>query len=280
MKGIFIALAHGLTLFIFLSLGAQAAPPELMLLSRYQSDMPITGWLMSEKLDGVRAYWDGNQLLTRQGNPLHAPDGFTENFPPFELDGELWMGRGQYQQTQSITSRHKPSPDWDRIGYYVFEAPHSPGGLEARLRKLADYLDRNPVAHLHIIPQTPCQGTDHLMQRMAEVEQQGGEGLVLRNPQTPYQTGRSADALKVKRFDDMEGTVIGYRPGMGKYQGQTGALWIEIVGGLRFYIGSGLSDRDRMTPPPIGSVISFKYQGTTRSGIPRFASFIRVRADY
>ena len=115
------------------------------------------------------------------------------------------------------------------------------------------------------------------MARLRTVEFDGGEGLVLRNPVSAYEIGRSPNALKVKRFDDMEGRVIGYRAGRGKYTGMTGALWVEIESGKRFYIGSGLTDRDRARPPAIGSMITFRYQGFTSKGIPRFASFLRVR---
>ena len=131
--------------------------------------------------------------------------------------------------------------------------------------------------HLHVIPQTVCHDSDHLFNTLEQVEALGAEGLVLRNPVTPYQTGRSVNALKVKRFDDMEGRVIGYSAGKGKYEGKTGALWVEIAGGKRFYIGSGLSDKERDSPPPLGSLITFRYQGFTVNGIPRFASFMRIR---
>lgn len=65
-----------------------ADKPNMMLLKTYK-DQNITGWVMSEKLDGIRAYWDGKQLLTRKGNAIHAPKWFSKNYPPFEIDGEL-----------------------------------------------------------------------------------------------------------------------------------------------------------------------------------------------
>jgi len=258
-------------------LPAHAAAPDLLLLTKYRPGMEISGWMMSEKLDGIRAYWDGRRLLSRQGRPFAVPDWFTEGFPPFELDGELWIARGRFAETLAITSRDRPHPGWRRISYNIFEVPHAPGGLEARLGRLRAYLARHPLAQLQIIPQAVCRNAGQLMARLAEVEAAGGEGLVLRNPDSPYETGRSPNALKVKRFDDMEGRVVGYRPGKGKYQGMVGALWVEIAGHKRFYIGSGLSDEERASPPAIGSIITFRYQGFTRKGIPRFASYLRLR---
>ena len=264
-------------LFSITSLIVQAASPDLILLTRYQVDMDINGWMMSEKLDGVRAYWDGKQLYSRKGNKLAAPDWFIRHLPPFELDGELWIKRGQFEQTLSMVSRDQPHSGWKRISYNIFEVPNAEGGLAQRLQKLHQYLNATAIKHLRIIPQTICENKQHLHSRLEAVELKGGEGLVLRNPESQYETGRSLNALKVKSFDDMEGIVIGYSPGKGKYVGKVGALKVEIDGNIQFYIGSGLSDQQRSNPPPIGSEITFKYQGFTGNGIPRFASFMRIR---
>nr|VFK26655.1 MAG: DNA ligase-1 [Candidatus Kentron sp. MB]VFK74586.1 MAG: DNA ligase-1 [Candidatus Kentron sp. MB] len=264
-------------LVLSVTLTAHAAAPELLLLTKYRPGMDVSGWYMSEKLDGIRAYWDGEKLLSRQGNPFAAPGWFTEKLPPFELDGELWIARGHFEETLSITSRDRPHPGWRRITYNIFEIPHAPGALDARIERFRRYLQQHPIAHVSIVPQAVCRDTEHLMARLRSVNAEGAEGLVLRNPASSYQTGRDPNALKVKRFDDMEGRVVGYRPGKGKYTGMTGSLWVEIESGRRFYIGSGLTDRDRADPPVIGSVITFRYQGFTRNGIPRFASFLRVR---
>ncbi len=262
---------------IVFSINTYADNLELILLTRYQANMDVKGWLMSEKLDGVRAYWDGRQLYSRKGNVLAAPSWFIESFPPFELDGELWISRGQFQQTLSVVSRDKPHDGWQKISYNIFEVPHANGGLQNRLQKLQHYLDNHPVKHLQIIPQIICRDKKHLNSQLKIVEDRGGEGLVLRNPETDYETGRSPNALKVKSFDDMEAKVIGYSPGKGKYQGKIGALWVEIAENKRFYIGSGLSDKERASPPPIGSLVTFKYQGFSSHGIPRFATFMRIR---
>lgn len=267
----------GLTLLLALLFTSRifAAQLELLLLSKYRPDLDVAGWYMSEKLDGVRAYWNGHELLSRQGNKFAAPAWFIEGFPPFELDGELWIGRGRFEEVASITSRTKPHDGWASVSYQIFEVPNAPGGLDARLQRLRDYLAIHPVENIYIISQNRYTDTPQMLARMAEVEAAGGEGLVLRNPEAPYETGRSANALKVKSYDDMEGEVIGYRPGKGKYTGLVGALRVRIAGGLSFYIGSGLSDQLRLQPPPLGSLITFKYYGFTNRGVPRFASFLR-----
>jgi DNA ligase-1 len=264
-------------LTLLFSRGIAAAEPELLLLNKYHSGQDVTGWYISEKLDGVRAWWNGHELQSRKGNRFAAPAWFTQGFPPFELDGELWIGRGRFEEVASITSRAEPHAGWKQLSYQIFEVPNAPGGLDARLQRLRDYLVKQPVDRIHIIPQTRCTGTAQLQARLAEVEAAGGEGLVLRNPTAPYETGRSDNALKVKSYDDMEAEVIGYRPGQGKYTGQVGALQVRIDGNREFYIGSGLSDLLRKEPPPMGSLITFKYYGLTEQGIPRFASFLRVR---
>ena len=237
----------------------------------------MAGWLVSEKLDGVRAYWNGHKLLSRQGKSFAVPGWFTKEFPPFELDGELWIARSSFEETLSIVSRDQPHGGWRRVTYNIFEVPHAPGGLEARLKKLEAYLSRHPLEHVRIVPQAVCHDVEQLMRHLDTIVAAGGEGLVLRNPDSLYETGRSSNAIKVKRFEDMEGRVVGYRPGKGRLQGMVGALWVEIEGGKRFYIGSGLTDEERAVPPAIGSLITFRHQGFSSNGVPRFASFLRTR---
>jgi len=266
-----------LCLLAFFSSFATSAEPDLLLLNKYRPGMHINGWYMSEKLDGVRAYWNGQQLLSRQGKQFAAPDWFTDNLPPFELDGELWIGRGRFEQTLSVVSRDQPHPGWRSITYNIFEIPNAQGGLDRRLGRLRAYLQQHQIEYLQIVPQLVCRNAEHLMQQLKVAEAAGAEGLVLRNPHSAYETGRTPNALKVKRFDDMEGRVVGYRAGKGKYQGMTGSLWVEIDGNRRLYIGSGLSDQQRAVPPALGSVITFKHQGFTNTGLPRFASYLRER---
>jgi DNA ligase-1 len=95
-----------------------------------------------------------------------------------------------------------------------------------------------------------------------------------------YRAERTDDLLKLKPHEDAEAQVLEHLPGTGKYAGILGSLLVETEDGVRFRIGTGLSDEQRRNPPPIGSVITFKYHGKTRRGIPRFASFLRVRENY
>ncbi len=268
-----------LWLLLLFPLLVQSGEPELLLLKKYRPGMDVNGWLMSEKLDGVRAYWDGRKLLTRRGKHIAAPHWFTKDLPPFELDGELWIARGSFEETLSVVSQDQPHARWRRVSYNIFELPHAPGGLKERLGKLQAYLIRHPLEHVRIIPQTVCRDAEQLMKYLDAIVAAGGEGLVLRNPESAYESGRGPNAVKVKRFDDMEGRVIGYRLGKGRLQGMVGALWVEIKGGKHFYIGSGLTDQERAVPPAIGSVITFKHQGFSGNGIPRFASFLHVREE-
>lgn len=261
---------------LFLSLApAQAA--DLLLLKRYTPDADVSGWLMSEKLDGVRGHWTGSELVSRQGNPFAAPAWFTKGLPPFELDGELWTQRGDFAGIQSIVSRDEPHAGWREIGYHIFEAPNTAGGLLERLDRLRTWLREHPLEHVQIIEQTPVLDRQHLQARLEAVENLGGEGLVVRNPDAAYTTGRSDQALKVVSFQTLEGRVVGYREGKGKYAGMTGSLEVELGDGRRLFIGSGLSDAERRAPPPVGAWVTFKYRGLTRNGLPRFASFLRVR---
>ncbi len=253
-----------------------AAPLNLMLLSQYK-DQPIEGWVMSEKLDGVRGYWDGKQLLSRQGNPLAPPDYFVAQFPPFALDGELFSERGKFEEIVATVKSAQPK-GWYKLKLYVFDVPNAEGDLFERLAVLDRYLAENPSPYLAIIPQIPVQNKAHLTQFFEQIQQQGGEGVVVRNPKSPYIHGRSAQILKLKTVLDEECTVVAHHSGKGKFAGKLGAISCENHRG-RFRIGSGFDLATRNNPPPIGSQISYKYRGLTESGKPRFATYWRKRED-
>lgn len=254
-----------------------AQVPDLFLLKTYDGTQDVVGWVMSEKLDGVRGLWNGERLVSRSGNTLRAPDWFTRDFPPFALDGELWSTRGNFEGIVSIVRRQTPDARWSQMRYHIFEVPHQAGGLLERLAVLADYLEKRPVAHLRIIPQIPVATTAQLRNFLAEVADGGGEGVVVRNPDSPYQTGRLSSALKVKNYVDAECVVRKILPGNGKYTGKMGALRCAMADGKLVNIGSGFSDKMRAAPPPVGSTITFKYYGLTQKGKPRFPVYLRLR---
>lgn len=98
-------------LFFFIATTCGAL--ELQKAQRYENQ-PIEGWVMSEKLDGIRAYWDGEKLSTRQMRAIAAPEWFTKNLPPFALDGELWTKRGDFEEIQSIVMAQNPDGRWKK----------------------------------------------------------------------------------------------------------------------------------------------------------------------
>ena len=266
-----------------------AQAPDLFLLKTYQKQKDVTGWVMSEKLDGVRAYWDGHQLLSRNGHVFKAPKWFIQDFPPFALDGELWTKRSDFEHIVSIVRQQQPDERWSEIRYMVFEVPLQKGGFLERLAILRNYLqavDQESAQsgstearpeYLSLITQVEVKNQAHLQGFLERVVAQGGEGVVVRDPATPYQTGRLKSALKVKLFQDDECEVIGYKAGKGKYLDSLGALKCRLGNQNVIHIGSGLSDELRRRPPAIGSVITFKFYGLTKKGLPRFPVFLRVR---
>lgn len=262
--------------FWLFPLTVTAQPLNLMLLEQYQGQ-EIDGWVMSEKLDGVRGFWDGKQLLSRQGLPLAPPDYFIAGFPPFAIDGELFSERGKFEEI-SATVRAANPKGWHKLKLHVFDVPNAEGDLFARLATLRRYLDTHPQPNITIIEQIPVRDPTHLNQFFEQIQQLGGEGVVVRNPNSPYIHGRSAQILKFKAVQDEECTVVAHHGGKGKYQGKLGAITCENARG-RFRIGSGFKDADRANPPPIGSRITYKYRGLTANGKPRFATFWRERKE-
>ena len=247
---------------------------DLMLLSTYENQ-DIQGWVMSEKLDGIRGYWDGKALLSRQGLPLPAPAYFTAQFPPFAIDGELFSERNQFEEIASITKSLK-GDNWTKLTLYVFDVPNASGNLFERLQILEDYLKNNPTSYIKIIPQIPIQDKTHLFNYLHEVEAKKGEGIVLRNPNAPYERKRSTQILKLKTAYDEECMVVEHHKGKGQFENILGSLTCENHRG-KFKIGSGFNLSERENPPPIGTTITYKYRGLTNSGKPRFATYWREK---
>ncbi|WP_414729503.1 DNA ligase [Zhongshania aliphaticivorans] len=264
------------------SLPAQTTQkPALMLAKPYRSDIELKHYWISEKLDGVRAYWDGTQLISRQGNRFSAPDWFTQGFPKQVLDGELWMGRNRFAEVSGAVRRQIPDPaQWQKIRFMVFDSPSETGDFDHRLQALRVLFAQLNSPSIALIEQYKIDDETALMQALDQVIANGGEGLMLHLGSAPYRGIRSDDLLKLKRFSDAEAVVIGHIPGKGKFSGMLGAVLVKMPDGREFKIGSGFSDEQRRHPPAIGSTISYKYQGTTASGLPRFASFFRARNDF
>jgi DNA ligase 1 len=290
LNAIFIAFAAGL----FLAVSNLAAKekdsgadkpatetnaPRLLLANVWNPSIDPTGWWISEKYDGVRAHWDGHKLWTRKGNLIHAPDYFLAELPrEVVLDGELWIGHGKFEETISIVRSETPDDRWKRIRYMVFDAPQAPGPFEQRMELLRATLSEHNQ-FVTIVKQERCQGVTQLLAERDRVVRDGGEGVMLRQPRSAYEPGRSPTLLKVKPYDDAEATVIAHEPGKGKFEGKLGALHVRTDDGREFSIGTGLSDADRESPPPIGTVITYRFQGLTAKGLPRFPSYLRVRRD-
>ncbi len=252
--------------------------PPLLLAHRWDQRDP-TGWWMSEKLDGVRAYWDGQRFLSRLGNQYVAPAWFCEGLPDFPLDGELFAGRGRFQHAVSVARRIDAGQAWRSLAFVIFDAPAVDAGFEDRIAHLDAWFAQRPTPLARVLEHRPCEGHDDLASELRRIEALGGEGLMLRRPGSRYEAGRSESLLKVKSFLDTEARIVGYQAGTGRHKGRLGALELELPDGTRFKVGTGMSDAEREAPPAIGEVITVRYQELTDAGVPRFPTYVGPRAD-
>src|SRR4029079_4957656 len=214
---------------------AQEGPP-ILLANPWDNAQDLSGWWMSEKLDAVRAYWDGKVFLSRLGNRYHAPDWFVAGLPDVPLDGELWGGRKRFQRTISVVRRQDKSDHWKEISFVVFDAPAMDAPFEERLELVRSWLAEraSPYARSHVHERV--RDVQHLRAELARVEALGGEGLMLRRPGSRYEVGRSSTLLKVKTFKDAEARVRAHLPGAGKHKGRLGAIECELEDGTVFSV--------------------------------------------
>ena len=292
LSRLFVGLACALCLLGFtvqqaLAQAAASSAPALMLAKAYHPGIDLTDYWVSEKYDGLRGYWDGKQLFTRGGERVQAPAWFTAGWTNTPLDGELWAGRGQFAKATSTVRQQIPNDAaWRGMRFMVFDVPAQGGPYTERIAALNAAVTQIQQPWVVAVVQTRATTHAALQAQMHRVVKAGGEGLVLHRGASLYTAARNDDLLKVKPHEDAEAQVLGHQTGQGKYTGMLGALLVKSVAsgnaaapGVRFKIGTGLSDAQRRDPPPVGSVVTYRYRGLTDAGVPRFASFIRMAAD-
>lgn len=271
-----------------LGLGAQDRPAQAAVpaAARWQAQLALTwpsarspqGFLVSEKFDGVRALWDGQVLRFRSGRPISAPAWFVAALPQLPLDGELWVARGAFDRLSGVVRQAVPDDSaWRAVKYLVFDAPGHAGPFDERVHGVQAALAAAPVTWVAPVAQQTVKDAQALQTLLDETVRQGGEGLMLHRADALWASGRSDALYKFKPEMDEEGLVVGHQGGKGRLAGQTGALLLRMASGQTFALGAGLSDALRRDPPPVGSWITYRYRDRTPSGLPRFASFLRVR---
>lgn len=264
-----------------LPLSAQAGPaPALMLAGAYRPGVALDTYWLSEKYDGLRAYWDGQQLRTRGGDVVVAPAWFTAGWPVEPMDGELWAGRGRFEEALSTVRQQLPNEEaWRRIRFMVFDLPAHPGPFTDRIAAYHGVVSRIDQPWVRAVPQERVPNHAVLMARLDRMVKDGGEGLMLHRGDAPYRAVRSDDLLKVKTHEDAEARVVAHLSGQGRHAGRLGALQVETPTGVRFRLGTGFTDAQRERPPAVGEWVTYRFRGVNASGVPRFASFVRVRPD-
>lgn len=305
----------------------------------------IGNWFWSEKLDGMRALWipatrglpidkikfankdrkshrltwDGKLatgLWSRYANVINAPDSFLDQLPIFPVDGELYLGRGRFQELRSYVSKDVPvQSEWEQVRYMLFDAPRYtqifqpgivnnpnykytfigneyPGGKDLidssffilRIRALKKHYETGCPKQLevldhHVLPVTDVDARDYVTKQLLAITKEGGEGIIIKNGMAEWEPIRSKQMLKLKPVIDDEATVVDYTDGKGRLEDMMGAIWVEWHG-KKFKL-SGWTDNERAnarTLFPIGTVVTFVYRELTDDGLPKEARYFRKRS--
>lgn len=256
----------------------QPAQPALMHAKLWPSGADPQPYLVSEKLDGVRAFWDGQSLRFRSGLPIAAPDWFTAGLPKTPLDGELWLGRGRFDELSGTVRRKRPvEAEWRQLRYMIFDLPGVTGSFAERAKRIQTLVTEVNQPWLQAVVQTQVRQAAGLQARLKQTVNEGGEGLVLHRANALWSPGRSDALFKLKPLPDEEARVIAHLPGKGRHAGRMGALLLALPDGQQFALGTGFSDAQRADPPPVGAVVTYRYRDRTPKGLPRFASYLRVQ---
>ena len=255
-----------------------SAQPALMHAKLWPAGLDPNAYLVSEKLDGVRALWDGQSLRFRSGLPIAAPDWFTAGLPTTPLDGELWLGRGRFDELSGTVRKKLPvEAEWRQLRYMIFDLPDATGSFAERVQRINTLLTEAHQPWLQAVAQTQIPKTPGLQALLKQTVKEGGEGLVLHRANALWSPGRSDALFKLKPMPDEEARVLAHLPGKGRHAGRMGALLLALPDGQQFALGTGFSDAQRADPPPVGTVVTYRYRDRTPRGLPRFASFLRVQ---
>lgn len=263
------------------SVAGSVPPPPVELVDVYRGGIDLSRYWVSEKFDGVRGYWDGHRLLTRGGTVVAAPVWFTKHWPATPMDGELWAGYGRFARASAIV-RTAGANDlaWHEMSYRVFDLPAQGGTFDARVPAIRAVVMAIGDPWVVAVHQFHVTGEAQFRVELGRVLDRGGEGLVLHRGDALYAAGRGVGLLKLKPYEDAEAMVIAIKPGHGRLAGRMGSIVVRTPDGRRFAIGSGLSDADRADPPPVGSWVTYQFNGLTNSGLPRFVRFLRRRPGF
>ncbi len=254
--------------------------PAVMLAQNWEPTLNPANYLVSEKLDGVRGCWDGEVLQFRSGRPIDAPGWFLAGLPRIALDGELWMARRSFDRLSgAVRTRPPVDSEWREVRYMVFDLPQNRDVFSQRAAQLTALVERAGVPWLQAVIQQQVADRQALAQRLRSTVAAGGEGLMLHRADALWQPGRSDALRKLKLQPDEDATVVAIIAGRGRHAGRMGALRLQLADGQQFSLGTGFTDAERESPPPVGSVVTFRYRDRTPGGLPRFASFLRIRQD-
>ena len=296
---------------------------EFMLAKEYSEGMKVPrefkgkeyapkDWLMSEKLDGLRARYnpDTKEFVSRNNKPYNASTWFINSMPKIHLDGELFWGRDEFQKMGAARKKVAIDEDWFNIKFYVYDAPEIKAefydryiALEELVKEVEDYWNsykktlgkkfENVTCPLVLTKHYEVESIEQMKEFYQKILNLGGEGIMLKNPWSDYENKRSNHLLKCKPDFDTEAIVIGHKDGTGKYEGKLGSFickplinhdnYMTIDNDMEHeFATSGMNDEVRdnyKLTHPIGTIITFKCSGYTKSGKPRFARYLRIRDD-
>ena len=272
----------------------------------------VQGWFMSEKFDGYRACYSykDKQFYSRQNKPFNAPEWFIEAMPPRLVDGELWIGRNMFQEMGVVRKKVPIDEEWLNVTFQVYDMPEEPGTFKERIKELKRivkltkerWITRRknfpyPFNKLDcpvvVAEQIPLKNDAHMTSVYQDIIKNGGEGIMLKDPESSYEGKRSNTLLKYKPNFDEEAIIIDHKPGQGKYSGMLGGFICKPLINHDSYSSidededhqfaiSGMDDEVRKSykqTHPVGTIISFEHSGKTDKGKPRFGRYTRVRTD-
>jgi ATP-dependent DNA ligase len=206
------------------------------------------------------------------------------------VDGELYNHsyKTNFEAITSLIRQEEPAENCTEVQFHVYDKA-MPGGFANRIQTLTNELHAYekavaPLQYIVPVQTVTAEDEDELMDLFENFLSLGYEGAMVRNVDGEYVNKRSYDLQKIKEFDDAEFEIIGIEEGRGKLMGHAAKFICKMPSGLEFRAKlkgdtSKLKEFFEDSSLWEGKIVTVKYQGITKYGIPRFPVAERLRED-
>jgi DNA ligase-1 len=223
----------------------------------------VSGWQIAQKYNGIRCYWNGFEMWSKKGRKYELPSFITDLLPKSPLDGEICLSSGSYTKCVAILNKNPSHPAWKNIKFVVNDAPELDIPFSQRLQALRTKIVKSRWVRVN--KYLNCRGNDNLYEELANVRRQGGDGIIMKHPNSLYHAGKSRTSF-LEVNSNFQGVARVLQ--IMRKKDKINSVRVKTEQGQEFNIFRGLKTLFK-NPPKVGSNITYCYNSLLDNGKPR-----------